>query len=170
MARPLQLRPLPRPLTPFLPGVNVAWKGTSSSNRWGLPCRRPKNNTRTQAWQGEIQRLKQVSPFYDRFNFWYYDDFLWHVLWLRDCPESFVRCLINAKSALVVYEESSLLFCEPCVLLYVVCWSMRRRQKMLSSFSRLTFYGFSSSICLEDTWKKRRKKGCQNFSAFLKSN
>ena len=87
---------------------------------------------------------------------------------MRDCPESFVRCLINAKSALVVYEESSLLFCEPCVLLYVVCWSMRRRQKMLSSFSRLTFYGFSSSICLEDTWKKRRKKGLSKLFRLFK--
>ena len=39
---------------------------------------------------------------------------------------------------------------------------------MLSSFSRLTFYGFSSSICLEDTWKKRRKKGLSKLFRLFK--
>ena len=75
---------------------------------------------------------------------------------------------MQSRRWLCMRRVAFFLFCEPCVLTYVVCWSMRRRQKMLSSFSRLTFYGFSSSICLEDTWKKRRKKGCQNFFRLFK--
>ena len=75
---------------------------------------------------------------------------------------------MQSRRWLCMRRVAFFLFCEPCVLTYVVCWSMRRRQKMLSSFSRLTFYGFSSSICLEDTWKKRRKKGLSKLFRLFK--